>query len=80
MSKTKINCSCLDCKYCDDNYYCTQDKVSLVFCSIATVNEGQQDFLRCKQFEERDDKEWLHLKECVKDMMGRAIHEFVERK
>lgn len=75
MGRTKISCSCIDCKYCDDNYVCKKEKVNLIFLNVLTVNEGRQDYLKCKQFEERDDEEWLSIQNAAKEILGGFYNE-----
>lgn len=65
---SRINCSCIECKFNGDDYICKKENVSLSFCSIVTVNEGRKEFLKCKQFEERDDEEYKNLKYIAKTM------------
>ena len=47
-----IYCSDARCKYCDDNYKCTNKKVQLDFCGVHTRYKGFQHYLKCKSFEE----------------------------
>ena len=63
---SRINCSCIECKFNGDDYICKKENVSLSFHSIVTVNQGRKEFLQCKQFEERDDEEYENLKSIFK--------------
>ena len=56
MTGTKIICSRLDCKYSDENNLCQRDDVHFSYHSVFTVNEGRQEYLQCKEFEEDDDE------------------------
>lgn len=47
-----VKCSQLDCKYNSNRYTCKQKKIYLTWNCVATVNDGQQEFLRCKQYEQ----------------------------
>ena len=49
-----IYCYNMKCKYCNDKYKCTNKKVELNYCGVNTVNQGYQDYLKCKSFEESD--------------------------
>lgn len=66
---SRINCSCIDCKFNGDDYICKKENVSLSFHNIVTVNEGRKEYWQCKQFEERDDEEWENLKDIVKQWL-----------
>lgn len=66
---SRINCSCIECKFNGDDYICKKENVSLSFYNIVTVNEGRKKYWQCKQFEERDDEEWENLKDIVKQWL-----------
>ena len=66
---SKINCSCIECKFNGDDYICKKEKVNLSFYSVVTVNEGRKEYLKCKQFEERNDEEWERLKNLAKTII-----------
>ena len=65
--RTKINCSRVDCKYCGDNYVCQRGEVSFSYHSVFTVNNGRQEYLKCKGYIEDDD-----------DVFNKAAKDFSE--
>ena len=48
---SKIYCADISCKFNSDKSVCTCKKVSLSWNSVQTVNDGRQDFHRCKTYE-----------------------------
>lgn len=50
----KLNCMNIRCRYCNDDYECTADKVELRFEGINTVLQGFREVASCKTFEESD--------------------------
>ena len=53
--RTKINCSRIDCKYCGDSCICQRNEISFSYHSVFTVNNGRQEYLKCKGYVEDDD-------------------------
>ena len=51
---TKIYCADASCKFNNDKGVCTSKKVALSWHSIVTVNEGRQEFKRCKTYEKSE--------------------------
>ena len=66
---SKIICSNPNCKYCNDNYKCTNKQVELSYCYIDTCFHGTQEYLKCKSYEERDDEWYKNAKELVKKVI-----------
>lgn len=64
----KIECSDARCKYCDDNYKCTNKNVVLNYRGINTKFEGYQHLLKCESFIERDDDWYKAAQELIKKM------------
>lgn len=56
MERTKVICSRLDCKYCNENSICQRDNVHFSYHSVFTVNDGRQEYLQCKEYQEDDDE------------------------
>ena len=50
----KVYCANVACKFMNDNGVCTSKKIALSYCSVATMNEGRQEYCKCKMFEESD--------------------------
>lgn len=50
----KLNCMNTRCRYCNDDYECTADKVILNFEAINTVYQGFREVASCETFEESD--------------------------
>ena len=48
---TKVYCANIACKYLDDDNMCQNNKIGLSYHSVVTVNDGRQEFARCKQYE-----------------------------
>ena len=63
----KVLCATPECKWCDEDYYCTAEEVHLSSTSIMTVWEGRQELWRCKQFEMSE------RARAVKEFVGRMI-------
>jgi hypothetical protein len=58
---TNLTCSNLGCKFNGEENVCQKDEVNLcVLC------DGQT-YLKCSQYEEREDKEWVNLKRAVEN-------------
>lgn len=56
----KIRCGSIDCKWCDDDNFCTYEGTILLNdCYVSTVNEGRQHFHYCKRYEKDDHFEQL---------------------
>lgn len=74
MARTKINCSRIDCKFCGDNYICQKNEVSFTYHSVFTVNNGRQEYLKCKAYVEDDDERFNRaakdFSEYLKNQMG----------
>ena len=51
---TKVYCADVSCKYVNDKGVCTQKKIGLGWSSVVTVNDGRQEFHRCKMYEESE--------------------------
>lgn len=68
---SKVICCEVSCKYNNDNYECTNKKISLAMCSINTLYQGNQTYLKCKSYKERNDEWYKNVKEliekCVKE-------------
>lgn len=62
-----IHCSDMRCKYCNDNYKCTNKNVQLNYIGINTKHQGYKHLLECKSFEYsklyKDTMKLLHKKE-----------------
>lgn len=48
---TKIYCADVSCEFCNDKGVCTQKIIGLSWHSVCTVNEGRQEFTRCKAYQ-----------------------------
>lgn len=48
---TKVYCANIACKYLDEDNMCKRNKIELSYHSVMTVNDGRQEFVRCKQYE-----------------------------
>ena len=64
-----IICGNMSCKYNDDNYKCKKKKIELTYCSINTLYQGKQDFLKCKSYKERNDEWYKNAKEWIKKVI-----------
>ena len=52
----KINCASAECKYQDDNGFCTYEgTINLAVWGVKTVDMGYKWFHECKMFEESDE-------------------------
>ena len=51
---TKIFCADISCKYNGKNSVCTAKVIALSWHSIETVNNGRQEYNRCKTREESE--------------------------
>lgn len=49
-----VVCASADCKWCDEDNYCTAGEIHLNDMSIMTLWEGRQHLWRCKQYEMSD--------------------------
>lgn len=65
----KIICSNAKCKYCNDNYQCTKEQIELNYCEISLARVGDQEYLKCKSYEERDDDWYLTAKKFIKTII-----------
>lgn len=68
---SKVICGDLACKYNDNNYKCTKKEIILNYCSVHTLYQGPQTYLKCKGFEERDDAWYKN----AKDLISKIINE-----
>lgn len=50
-----VKCADISCKYLSERGTCKAKKIELSWHSVATMNEGRKEFLRCKQHEESAD-------------------------
>ena len=53
-SATKIFCADASCKNLDNYNICKLSKVTLSWHSVVTLNDGRQEFLKCKSYEESE--------------------------
>lgn len=51
---TKIYCADSSCKFLNDNGVCTAKTVALGWSSVVTVNNGRQEYNKCKTHEKSD--------------------------
>ena len=51
----KVVCASIECRYNDENNFCTRDEIILSDHSLHTVWEGVQHLWRCKCYEESDE-------------------------
>ena len=65
---SEVICGELLCKYNNDNYECKKKKIDLSMCSIYTIYQGKQNFLKCNSYKERNDKWYKNAKELIKKM------------
>ena len=66
---TDVVCASLDCKYNDENHFCTMDEISLSDHFIHTVWDGVQHLWRCKCYEESD------VAKQIKELLMEALRE-----
>ena len=50
MTMTKVYCADVSCKYCNDDGVCTQKRIGLAWMSVMTVNDGRQEYNRCRMY------------------------------
>jgi len=64
---SKVICAREDCKWNDDNHKCTCKELNFSCSDVATVNDGRQEFWRCRMFEKA---EWAKdLEETFKEVI-----------
>ncbi len=51
---TKVYCADTSCKFNNDKGVCTQKSIALSWHSVVTVNDGRQEFSRCKTYEKSE--------------------------
>lgn len=51
----KVICASLDCKYNGKGHQCTAKKITMSEHYMLTVNEGRQQFWRCKKYEKSEE-------------------------
>ena len=51
---TKIYCADTSCEFNNDKGTCTAKKVALSWHSVMTVNDGRQEFNRCKTYQKSE--------------------------
>lgn len=61
----KINCYDARCKYCDDNYKCTNKHVVLGYRGVHTKFQGFKHLLECESFEEKENEWYLEVKQII---------------
>lgn len=59
---TTIVCACSHCKFNSGDSICEKEKAHFDFYSVRTQFNGQQDFLKCMDYEETDDEAYQSLK------------------
>lgn len=67
---TKIICANASCKYNNDKNVCTAKKISMSWQSVMTLHEGQQEYLKCKQYEMDD--EYKRIYKSIREMMEKS--------
>ena len=55
----KVTCAAIDCKYNNDNYKCEFNGITLSECWRHTLNEGYQQFWKCKNYEQSEEAKLL---------------------
>ena len=70
---TKVICAKAECKYNDDNNKCTRKEINLSCCSVMTVNDGRQEYNRCRSFEESEESK--RLKAALEEIMTKESFE-----
>ena len=63
---SKVFCGELTCKYNNDNYECEKKKINLSRCSVNTLYQDKQDFLKCNSYKERNDKWYKNAKDLLR--------------
>lgn len=69
---TKVYCANMHCKYLNDDGFCTKEEIGLTYCSIVTLYDGRQEFLKCTAFIEKDDEYYLRLKAIGEEIAKRV--------
>ena len=64
----KVYCSNLKCKYMNDKNMCKNKEIELEFNNICTINQGRQDFLKCKSYEKSE--VYARLEERIAELVG----------
>lgn len=62
---TKVYCADTSCEFCNEKGICTQKEIALSWQSICTVNEGRQEFNRCKTYQKS--KRQIELENFMKE-------------
>lgn len=52
---TKVLCADMSCEYCNDKGVCTLKEIRLSWNSVATVNNGRQEYNKCRDYSESED-------------------------
>ena len=50
---TKVYCADISCKFNKDGI-CKERKIALAWQSVVTLNDGRQDFNKCRSYEESE--------------------------
>ena len=69
----KVYCTNLKCKYQTNKCTCKNKEIELEFNNVCTVNQGRQDFLKCKSFEKSD--VYARLEERIAYVIGDKCQE-----
>ena len=51
---TKIHCADISCAFCNDKGICTQKNIGLAWMSVMTVNDGRQEYNRCRMYQKSE--------------------------
>lgn len=59
---TKIICACCHCKFNSNGSICEKEEAHFEFHIVQTQFNGQQEFLKCKDYVETDDETYQKFK------------------
>lgn len=64
----KVICSNIKCEYCNAKNVCQLKEITLVLNGIHTLNQGYQDYLKCKNY--KKSKIYEEIEKSVEEILG----------